>query len=116
MSKPMTGKEMQGKAISIQINEKEYYVLFDFNTIAELQDLYGDIETAFARVQEGKLKAIRDSLWASLLHNDAFSLGRYELGQLMTEDNIGIWGEAITKAMQAYLPDESDNEVHDEKN
>lgn len=41
------------------IGNKEYEMKLDFNVLAELEEVYGDVEKALDDLQETKIKAIR---------------------------------------------------------
>ena len=83
-------------------NEQTRYLRFDLNAFAELEEEYGDIETAMTNLEKGSIKALRAILWAGLLHEDS-SLTPKQVGSWISIQDLpslsGTLGEAIRTAM-----------------
>lgn len=52
------------------LNGKEYEIKLDFNVLAELEEVYGDIEKAFDDLQEMKIKAVRALIYSIIKTED----------------------------------------------
>ncbi|MFV9511805.1 hypothetical protein [Tepidibacillus sp. LV47] len=93
--------DIKAKLIPI-ILDKERHLKFDLNAFAELEELYGDFQTAMDAMQKGSIKAIRAMLWAGLIHEDK-SLTVEDVGSMIDMSNInevvGIISKAISEAM-----------------
>jgi hypothetical protein len=47
----LKAEELKNKGIKIKLADKEYVLKFDMNTFCELEEVYGDINKAFAVVK-----------------------------------------------------------------
>ena len=56
----MSIKDLKNKKTKLKLGDKEFEIAFDFNAIAELDEVYGDFEKAVKALNggKGKLKAI----------------------------------------------------------
>lgn len=99
-------RDIRAKLIPIQIDKKRH-LKFDLNAFAELEELYGDINTAFEAIQKGSIKAIRAMLWAGLVHEDR-SLTLEQVGSMIDMSNINEVVSAISKAISEALPQAGD--------
>jgi len=98
--------DVRAKLIPIQL-DKERHLKFDLNAFAELEDIYGDINTAFEAMQRGSIKAIRAMLWAGLVHEDK-SLTIEQVGEMVHLGNMNEVMSAITKAINEAMPEAGD--------
>ena len=101
-------RDIRAKLIPIQL-DKERHLKFDLNAFAELEDIYGDINTAFEAMQKGSIKAIRAMLWAGLVHEDK-SLTIEQVGEMVHLGNMNEVMGAITKAISEAMPEASETE------
>lgn len=85
----------------------EREIRFTLNTLADLEDKYGDADEALNLVSKGKIKDIRFMLWA-LLRGDDDSLTERQVGNLIDMDKLGAIMEAIQKASSSDLIQDSD--------
>lgn len=60
-------KDVKLKPIPIKL-DKTRNIMFDWNAVAELVEIYGDTDTMFERIGRPSLKDLQTLLWASLLH------------------------------------------------
>jgi len=88
--------------IPIQL-DRERNLKFDLNAFIELEEKYGDIDTAFKDIEGGKMKAIRTVLWAGLVHEDE-SLTEKQVGALVTVSNLNEITDKLTEAVNVSLP------------
>lgn len=99
-------RDIRAKLIPIQL-DKERHLKFDLNAFAELEELYGDINTAFEAMQRGSIKAIRAMLWAGLVHEDK-NLTLEQVGSMIDMSNINEVVSAISKAISEAMPQVGD--------
>lgn len=95
-------RDIRAKLIPIQL-DKERHLKFDLNAFAELEELYGDINTAFEAMQKGSIKAIRAMLWAGLIHEDK-TLTVEQVGSMIDMSNINEVMSAIAQAISEAMP------------
>lgn len=61
-------KQVKAKNKTIILKDGvERELIFDLNAMAELEDMYGTVDAAFKKLDEGSVKAVRAVLWAGLL-------------------------------------------------
>lgn len=94
--------DIRPKIISINL-DKERHLKFDMNAFAELEDLYGDFQTAMNEMAKGSIKAVRAILWAGLVHEDE-SLTIKQVGSMIDMSNISYVVETISKAISEAMP------------
>jgi hypothetical protein len=100
------------KPITVSITlDKPRTLRYDLNAFAELEEIYGSMDQAFAAMQSGSMKAARTLLWAGLLHEDE-NLTPRQVGALVTLDNMEPVMDAISDALLEAMPsgDASDSE------
>lgn len=96
-------RDIRTKLIPIQL-DKERHLKFDLNAFAELEELYGDINTAFEAMQKRSIKAIRAMLWCGLIHEDK-SLTLEQVGEMVHLGNMNEVMNAITQAISEAMPE-----------
>ena len=78
---------------------------YDLNAFAEIEEVYGSMQQAFAAMQAGSMKAARTLLWAGLLHEDE-KLTPRKVGALVTLDNMNPVMDAISEALLEAMPED----------
>lgn len=58
------------KLIVVTLGGKDRVVKYDMNALAELETIYGSIEEAMKVLESGKLKDVRNMLWAGICHEE----------------------------------------------
>ena len=85
----------------------EREVILSLNAMADLEEKYGSIEAAFAKVQEGSVAAIRYLLWCILVPDGDEDLTEKEVGKLIRIDNLSeIMGNRMD-VLEEEMPDGS---------
>jgi hypothetical protein len=84
--------------------DKERHLCFDLNAFSELEEKYGDIETAMKAIEAKSIKAFRAFLWAGLIHEDE-DLTEKEVGKMISIDNIDVIVNALSVGLGTALPD-----------
>lgn len=97
------------KPVTIQL-DKERSLLFDLNSFAEIEEIYGSVEEAMAALEKGSLKAVRAILWAGLIHEDV-SLTLQRVGAMITLPELPLISESIKQAFEESMPAEMLEEV-----
>ena len=87
--------------------DKPRTLKFDLNAFAELEEVYGSMEQAFAAMQSGSMKAARTLLWAGLLHEDE-NLTPRKVGAMVTLENLEGVMDSITTALLEAMPQDTD--------
>jgi len=98
----MALRDVKPIAVSLTL-DKPRTLKFDLNAFAELEEIYGSMEQAFAAMQSGSMKAARTLLWAGLLHEDE-NLTPRQVGALVTLDNMEPVMDAISTALLDAMP------------
>lgn len=80
--------------------DKERNLIVDLNTFAELEEIYGDNQTAINALKSGSFKAIRKFLWLCLVHEDP-TLTEQQTGSLITAGNMEEFAEIIMASVDS---------------
>jgi len=82
----------------------ERKIQFTLNSMASLEDAYGDIDEIMGAMNKGKIKAIRAMLWAGLANNEE-QLTELQVGALIDirdmPDIMATLNDAMPKDMPA---------------
>jgi len=95
--------DVKYKGAKIVLDGKEYTLRFDLNAFAELEEIYGSVEEALKKMEEGSLKAIRSLIWVGLLHQNEH-LTQKQVGSMITFNNLEELGKALAEAMEGAMP------------
>ena len=95
--------DIRQKKTPVKFGDKVYHLHYDLNAFAELEEIYGNVETAMNKLCEGKVKAIINVLWAGLLHENE-SLTQKEVGKMFDLSQIKAVGELINQAISEAVP------------
>ena len=105
------------KAPTIHLGGKLRKIQFDMNAFAELEDKYGSVQAAFEALEKGRLKDIRNVLWAGLIHEEAeldevtgepirYKITPYEVGKwINTPTLLREVNEKLALALAGDLPE-----------
>lgn len=85
----------------------EREVILSLNAMADLEEKYGSIEAAFAKVQEGSVAAIRYLLWCILVPDGDEDLTEKEVGKLIRIDNLSEIMGNLMDVFEEQMPDGS---------
>ena len=85
----------------------EREVILSLNAMADLEEKYGSIEAAFAKVQEGSVAAIRYLLWCILVPDGDEDLTEKEVGKLIRIDNLSDIMSNLMDVLEEQMPDGS---------
>ena len=108
----MSAKDIKVRPVDIHL-DRPRTLLFDLNALEELEELYGDLETAFAAFQgKGKkIKHLKNFLFAGLVHEDT-SLTPTVVGKLIGYNDLTVLTDqiydAITGAISRALPEKEE--------
>lgn len=95
-------KDVKSKNTTVTLMDGvERTIRFDLNALAELEDRYGSVDTAFAELDKNSIKALRFILWAGLMHEDD-SLTEKQVGSLI---DINFMSELMSKLEVAFESD-----------
>lgn len=92
---------------AIELGGREYNLKFTLNAMAELEDKYGSVETAFEQMEKGSFKAIRFVLWAALLEENE-DLTEKQVGAMITVQDLMALTGKINEAATNDMPSEAD--------
>ena len=81
----MSIKDLKNKKTKLKLGDKEFEIAFDFNAIAELDEVYGDFEDAMKALNSGKgrLKAIRALTYSMI--KPRYDVTLLEVGEMLSE-------------------------------
>lgn len=112
----MSIKDLKNKKTKLKLGDKEFEIAFDFNAIAELDEVYGDFEKAVKALNggKGKLKAIR-ALTYSMIKPRYDDITLLEVGEMLSEIMRGEEKatevmEQIKTAIELGMPKSEGNE------
>ncbi len=112
----MSIKDLKNKKTKLKLGDKEFEIAFDFNAIAELDEVYGDFEDAMKALNSGKgrLKAIR-ALTYSMIKPRYEDITLLEVGEMLSEimggkEKATEIMEQIKKAIELGMPKNEDTE------
>lgn len=110
--KQMTkGTDLRQDGVKIQL-DKERTLLFDLNTLVDMEDEYGDVDLAMKELSSGKMSSIRKMVFFALRHEDE-NLTERQAASLIPMNKIGELSEKLTQALQVSLPEENKNEKNE---
>jgi len=92
------GADLKNTGTKITLGGKEYELVIDFNAISDMEEKYGDLNTAFDKVQNGKMSDIKFLLAAMMRHTDDEITERMA-GKLITTENMQEVFDALGKAL-----------------
>ena len=109
--------QFKQKAITVNINDKDYNIFYDLNAYSELENRYGSIDKALDELSKGSLKALRIILWAGLIHDNtvfddftgepvSYGITIGEVGRMLSMQNMKEVTECLTKAVTDSMPAE----------
>lgn len=81
----------------------EREIEFSLNAMADLEEKYGTIESAFKKVQEDNISAIRFLLWC-LLNNGEQEISEREIGRLINLRNLSDLMSSVMDYMEEAMP------------
>lgn len=85
----------------------EREVSFSLNAMAELEEKYGSIESAFDKIKAGSVAAIRFMLWCIMIGDDD-SLTEREVGNMINLTNLKDIMSTIMEVLEEQMPDASE--------
>lgn len=99
----MKGKQLQTKKIEIELADGIHECVFDMNALAEIEDIYGDIQTGLNQFQIKPIGALRVFIYA-LLKKDNEKITISEAGSLIPLDKIETVVKNISDALSEAMP------------
>ena len=100
----MKAAELKNKGIKFTLGPKEYELKLNMNTFCELEEIYGDLNTAFEDLQKMKMKAVRALVYAAVKSEDEKATLKGVGEQLQLED-LERLGTAINEALDQAMPE-----------
>ncbi|AOZ77385.1 hypothetical protein AQ983_16840 [Clostridium pasteurianum DSM 525 = ATCC 6013] len=89
---------------TIEVGGKTYPIVFDFNVLSELEDIYGDVSKAFEDLEKVKIKAIR-ALVYSLIKVEDEEITLKDVGKMLDMDFINKFVEKAGIALNNDMPE-----------
>ena len=98
-------REVKPRVKTITLNDGvERELRFTLNAMAEMEDMYGSVDAAFKKLDEGSIKAARFILWAGLLHYEDPSLTEQRVGNLIDLHSMQKIMQSMSEAMAEDMP------------
>lgn len=115
-TKKVTAKQLKNnkKEQAVKIDGREYTVSFNFAVLGELEEIYGDINTALEKLQSGNIKAITNLMYAIMVQEDGNeNLTIKKVGKMLDMNFINELISKMGKAMSNDFggADETSEEV-----
>lgn len=103
--------DVRSKGTSITLCDGvERELKFTLNALAEMEDKYGSVDAAFAKLDEGSIKAVRFVLWAGLMHTDE-NLTERQVGNLIDTACMADIMDRLNIALDSDMPKEGESVV-----
>ena len=113
----MKARDLKNISVPIELGNRTFRMAFDFNALAELEEVYGDIDKALRAIKTGKgrLKAIRALIYAGIKPRYP-KIRLIEVGELLTEiisnaDKADKLMEQIMNAIEIAYPEPSKEDI-----
>ncbi len=103
----MKASELKNKGIKFNLGQKEFELRLNMNTFCELEEIYGDLNTAFEDLQKMKIRAIRALIYAAVKVEDE-SVTLKAIGEQLELDDLEKLGSAINDALTRSMPEADD--------
>lgn len=103
-TKKVTAKQLKTnkKEQIIKIDGREYIISFNFGVMGELEEIYGDINTALSELQTGRIKAITALMYAIMVQEDGNEdLTIRKVGKMLDQNFMNEITGKMGKAMQS---------------
>ncbi|MMZ45708.1 hypothetical protein D3C75_232970 [compost metagenome] len=108
--------------VTIELDGKVRTLKYDLNAFAELENRYGSVEAAFAKLNTGGIGAIRTILWAGLIHEEVvldeitgepikFNITPYQVGGWIDPKSIEQVSILLNRAIEGSVPEENKKEA-----
>ena len=113
VTKKITAKQLKTnkKEQIVKVDGREYVISFNFGVMGELEDIYGDINTALAELQLGKIRAIQNLMYAIMLQEEGNeNLTVRQVGKMLDQNFIDEIVGKVSKAMQNDFDAAEENE------
>lgn len=89
--------KVKSKPVQIELDKKRN-LRYTLGSFAYLEETYGSIDEAFAKMEKGSMNAIIDIIYAGLIHEDT-TLTKHQVSHMIDISNMNDIVEQITKAM-----------------
>jgi DNA-directed RNA polymerase len=98
------------------------YVRYDLNAFAEMERIYGSMDSANAALTKGSMTDVRRILWLGLIHDQAildeitgepisYKLKMYDVGKWLTPTNMRTVMDKLNAAISGSVPEDVKNGV-----
>jgi len=108
--------KVKNPVVTVDIGDKVRTIKYDMNSYAALEEKFGSVQAAMDLLQTGSFKAVRDVLWAGLIHEEVeldeetgepkkFLITPYQVGGWIGPNDMEEVTEKLTLALNGSLPD-----------
>lgn len=99
----MNARLVKPKAIKIILSDGvEREIKFTLNALAELEERFGSVDSAFESMDKGSIKTIRFILWAGLNHGDC-ELTERQVGDLIDMRTLQGLMQDMSSALESQM-------------
>ena len=105
----MRGKELKSKSETINLKGKEYKLALNMNALCELEEIYGDIQSAVSLFKEKPIRTVRNFIYA-MLKSEEPKLTITKAGALIDTTNFNEVVETISQLINEAFPYEEGND------
>ena len=111
----MKAKDIKNKKSYINLKDGKHEITFDFNTLEELENIYGSMEIAMSSfVGSIKVKDVKKFMCAGMnacIENEEDHSTPFKVGKLLDENEFDNYIEMLTGLFNDSMPE---NEIKDE--
>lgn len=114
-------KDIKVRSVPILLGGKKEKLIFDFNSYALLEDVYGTMELAFEALEKGSVRAIRDLIWAGLSHTyldeltDEMTITKVAIGKRLALSDLEVIADKLNLAIELSSPDRKEEDSEEVK-
>lgn len=113
--------KVKTKKVLLTLGGKERTIVYDFNALALVEEVHGDIDKAFQKLTAGiPVALLRDLIWAGTANTEMnlktgeMAISKFEVGAWLQDfGNLQELMTAVAEAFNNSMPDAEDEE--DEK-
>lgn len=104
----MKGKELKNTGKLIELLDGNHKITIDFNAFEALEDIYGDMQTAFSKFK-GNIKTtdIKKFLCAGInacIENEEDHYTAFQIGKLLDITKLGTYATVLTELLTNAMP------------
>lgn len=112
-NKKLNAKQLQSKGKKkVTVNGRDYEIVMNFGVMGELEELYGNINTAMKEINNGKIKAMTNLMYAVMVQEEGNEdLTPRKVGKMLDMDFINELTKISDAVIESMPQDDGNNEA-----